>query len=157
MKRQSFTLIELLIVIATIGLLASLVIVSFPGATKKAKIAKTQRELQQIYESIIVAQYTHNDVLMHITGCGCSACACWSYGVDSPSCISNWENVAKKIDIPPGTRDGWGKVFLVDENELEFASNPCRKDWVRSPGPNQVVGGGDDIYISIPFYSEQCK
>ena len=156
MRRKGFTLIELLMVISIIGLLSSVVFIRYKDAVEKAKYQKTQRELEQIYTSIITAEFVNDDVIMHITKSGCSACACWRYGVKSSSCIRNWENVARSINMPTQIRDGWGNPFLLDENELEFASNPCRQDWLCSAGPNQVVGG-DDICLSIPFYSEQCK
>lgn len=51
-SKKGFTLIELLVVIAIIGLLASAVMISFPGATKRANIVIAQREMQQLHEAI---------------------------------------------------------------------------------------------------------
>jgi len=160
--KKGFTVLELLVVIAIIGFLASIVVVFFPGAMEKAKISRTQREMKQIYETIIIAQHTYDNVLKNITGHGCSECACrdiedLSALPDDHQCILNWENVATKINFPNGTRDAWGSPYLVDENELEFVDNPCRQDFLRSAGPDKKIGGLDDIIIWIPFYSTQCK
>ncbi len=44
---KGFTLIELLIVIAIIGILASVVLITFPGATKKAKDSRVVAAISQ--------------------------------------------------------------------------------------------------------------
>jgi prepilin-type N-terminal cleavage/methylation domain-containing protein len=48
MKRKSFTLIELLVVIAIIGLLSSIILVSFSGTRQKARDAKRYGDLDTI-------------------------------------------------------------------------------------------------------------
>ncbi|PIR91221.1 hypothetical protein COU02_00865, partial [bacterium (Candidatus Gribaldobacteria) CG10_big_fil_rev_8_21_14_0_10_37_46] len=45
---KGFTLIELLVVISIIGLLASVVLVSFPTSTKKTRDSIRMQELKQI-------------------------------------------------------------------------------------------------------------
>lgn len=160
--QAGFTVLELLVVIAIIGILASTVLVTHNISQKKLKTSTTQQDINQIYSSIIITQYIHNDVLKNITGNGCSDCVC--RGIDDLSilpddhqCILNWENVASKIRMPFGMRDGWGSPYLVDENEFEFPADPCRLDLLRSAGSDKTIGGGDDISVSIPFYSAQCK
>lgn len=46
--KKSFTLIELMVVIAIIGLLSSIVLVNLSGAQEKAKVAKTVETVRQI-------------------------------------------------------------------------------------------------------------
>lgn len=160
--QTGFTVLELLVVITVIGILASTVLVTHNISQKKLKTSTTQQDINQIYSSTIITQYIHNDVLKNITGNDCSDCVCrniddLSILPDDHQCILNWENVASKIRMPFGMRDGWGSPYLVDENELESPVDPCRLDLLRSAGPDKTIGGGDDISVSIPFYSGQCK
>jgi len=47
-KKSGFTLVELLVVIAVIGMLATIVLVSMGGARKRARDARGQSDLRQI-------------------------------------------------------------------------------------------------------------
>ncbi len=50
--KKGFTLVELLVVISVIGLLTSVVLVSFPTSTKKTRDAIKMRELKQIQTAL---------------------------------------------------------------------------------------------------------
>lgn len=158
-KQKGFTIIELLIVIVILGILASFFLVSFRTWQYRAKLSRTEGELLQIRLKIDVARYAGDQVLGEVTGSWCSDCPCRDVPdliqlSSSHACITNWENVASKIGFPAGTRDPWGDVYLVDENELEGGN--CNLDTLKSAGPDRKMGGGDDIIAEIPYHSEKC-
>ena len=57
---KKFTLIELLIVVAIIGILLSLLMPSLFKAREKARIAVCQSNLSQIYKASFVYGHNHN-------------------------------------------------------------------------------------------------
>ena len=70
-----FTLIELLVVISIIGILASVVLVSFPGATQKAKDSRIISAVSQL--RVIMVYINANDGSYDSFSCAadCSACS----------------------------------------------------------------------------------
>jgi len=157
-NHKAFTLIELLVVISIIGLLASIVLVSVNSARNKARDSKREADFGQIYKAIEVARDRDNKVLKDITGSGCSDCACRGVGdlsilPDSHSCIVGHTTAFQRIGLAALSRDPWGSPYLIDENELEYVANPCRKDYLRTAGPDRVLSTGDDIGLSIPFFT----
>ena len=150
-KEKSFTLLELLTVIAIMGMLASIVLVSLARARERARYAKAQSELNQIRKAIILAQDRENKVLGEITGSYCSECPCrnrdpsWCLLPDDSGdpCYVSLRNAFNRIGLTL-MRDPWGCPYLIDENEMEQYPSPpprCRHDTVNSAGPNRVYTG----------------
>jgi len=66
-KKKGFTLIELLIVIAIIGVLASIVLVSMGGARSKARDAVRQSDVRQIASAM---ELNYGDLEKYLTSSG---------------------------------------------------------------------------------------
>jgi len=145
MKNTSFTLIELLVVMAMVGFLASVVLVSLKEVREKARFAKTQEILRQVETAIILAREKEGKATRYITGSVCCECPCRGVSnlsalADTHSCIINLTDCFSKLGISPLPRDGWGSPILLDENEYEWPTNPCRRDTLNSAGPDRTYG-----------------
>ncbi len=71
--QKSFTLIELLIVIAVIGILASIILVQFPSATKKARDSRRMFELKELQKIIITYYDIYHQMPINTNPC-CGYC-----------------------------------------------------------------------------------
>ncbi|MEK6644852.1 MAG: prepilin-type N-terminal cleavage/methylation domain-containing protein [Planctomycetota bacterium] len=60
MKRNAFTLVELLIVVIILGILAAVVIPQFSDASTDTKVASCQENLQAIRKQLSVYRQQHN-------------------------------------------------------------------------------------------------
>ncbi len=166
--KLGFTLVELIVVIAIIGILATIGVSSYQNILNKSKQTKINSDLDDLKKGIITARITTGKTFGQITGNYCSACnACWGAGdlrnvPDSHACVLRWKNVittisaAGPVDITGLSRDAWGSPYVVDENDGEWIATPCRIDNLTSPGPNGIASDADDIRITIPMVWPGC-
>jgi type IV pilus assembly protein PilA len=66
-KKKGFTIVELVIVIAVIGILSAILIPTFAGLTGKANEAKLQEEVRNVYVAYAAendAEYASNEVII---------------------------------------------------------------------------------------------
>lgn len=73
--KRGFTLIELLVVITIIGILASVVLVSFPGATRKANDSRIVSAISQARVVMAYINANDNDYDDFYCTTNCSSCA----------------------------------------------------------------------------------
>lgn len=150
--KKGFTLIELLVVIAVIAVIATIVLSSLNNARDKARVSRTQIELQQISNLIFEAQTVENLAIIDITESNCSDCPCrqledLSVLPDTHQCVVRWRSAIDSIatvvdpdlDASLLYEDAWGSPYLLDENESE-PNRSCRTDLIRSAGPDRSVG-----------------
>ena len=140
-NKKGFTLIELLIVIAIIGILASIVLVSLNSARLKARDAKRLQEIKSIQTALEVyyiayGQYPDSDY----DGCGG-----WDIGNQSYPFISNLASflgqAIPRDPIKTGNCDGYryyrygagsygcdinsGAFYVLGITDMEGSGNPA--------------------------------
>lgn len=122
-RRSAFTLIEVLLVVAILGILATVVVVNFAGKQKGAMIKATRASIANVCSAI--------DMYELDTG---------RFPPDLQSLIKNdgapaWKGPYIKGGLPA---DAWGVTFqytLKGEKDYE----------VRSAGPDTQMNNDDDI------------
>lgn len=135
--KLGFTIVEVIIVIAVIGMLAGIVVVSYNGTQKRAREASREADMELLLQAIIVARTEQDKTLLEITGSGWSLGACIQEGDNSanieprdlPKSHPCWQryysNLAAIGDAAgmnlSGLRSGdeRGNPYMFDENEGE--------------------------------------
>ena len=70
-----FTLVELLVVVAIIGILATVVVISYSGAQKKARDARRQSDMSTIEQALNLYYNDLGSYPVHLAGTGPMFCA----------------------------------------------------------------------------------
>jgi len=163
---KGFTLIELLVVISIIGILSSVVVTSLSEARIKAQYAQVQSDVRNISSAAILAGGDGGTYLGQLTGSWCSHCRCRvaNGGAQGSSCVSTMSAAIDAIDessdrifnLLEMQLDPWGSPYTIDENEHEYPHNPCRRDSVRSAGPDRIHENSDDYVFLLPFRDHAC-
>jgi len=176
--KKGFTVMELLVVIAIIGLLASILFASLNEARKRAKISAATGELRQIRLAIESIRIDTGQAFFEITENPYSQGGCFDIDLrdipESHRCYATMHNSYININEKSGgmldayikggdIRDPWGSPYVFDENELEFDHDPCRKDSIRSVGPDGYIKRHDnpsmpydDIVYRLHFSQPEC-
>jgi len=120
---SGFTLIEVLLVVAILGILAGVVVVNFSGRQKQAMIRATRASIAAVCTAI--------DLYEVDTGRYPSSLQSLVNSDGSP----NWSGPYIKGGVP---MDAWGTTFgYQQQGEGGYK--------VVSAGPDQSMGSGDDI------------
>jgi general secretion pathway protein G len=121
-NRAGFTLIEVLLVVAILGILAGVVVVNFSG--------KQERSMIQAARASIAAISTAVDMYETDTGRFPPSLGALVENDGSP----NWHGPYIRGGLP---KDPWGTEFGFTSGEGSFK--------VTSAGPDRSMGTGDDI------------
>jgi prepilin-type N-terminal cleavage/methylation domain-containing protein len=160
---SGFTITELLIVLVVIGILASLVVVSFTGITDNSRKAKSQYDLKAFGNAAQVARVYSDKTMRQITGSDCTGCSCTfdSGGAsrsvalytlpDTDPCWVDYRaaitalGTAAKVNFEKLLDgDAWGSPYVIDENE-DVPGYACTYlDYMWSVGKDGVSSTVDD-------------
>jgi len=117
-----FTLIEILLVVAIIGMLAAMGILALPGRQRKAMINATRGKIANICTAIDVYEI---DTGRYPASLG---------ALVSDDGSANWQGPYVKGGTPV---DAWGRDFQYESTATSYK--------ITSDGPDEVPGTGDDI------------
>ena len=110
-KSSGFTLVELLVVVAIIGVLSAIGIVSYSGYTKSAKVSSTKSIMQQI--ALMQTEYLSNVGGYYVTTVGATC---------EPTAATS-ENIEREL-FPKG-EDGDGAIVGEDVITTENGFEMC--------------------------------
>lgn len=128
-KNTGFTLIELMLVVIIIGILASVVLPRFTGASKQARIEATRSQLE-IFSLALDMFELHNGRFPTLEE-GLAALR------TRPKNAPDWRGPYLKKTIP---KDPWGKDYIYK------SPGTHNQDYdLESFGADGKDGGGDDI------------
>ena len=88
-KKQGFTIIELLVAIAIIGILSSVILVSLSDARKKARLGRVQSQMSGLHPHLVICVNDETNLTSGTPTGGSTVMCSGSTGI-FPSLPTNW-------------------------------------------------------------------
>lgn len=158
--RQGFTLIELLIVIAIIGLLATLAIVSLTTAQQKARDTKRVADMKQ-FQNAVELYFSENPTGYPTTDAGAATPQAWSVFSDLV------DPYLTQVPAPPDADGGevytygWSGGTNPNNDATDYVLKATLEDTThdaldQSIRVDQTIGGGVSTNNSDPGATASC-
>jgi prepilin-type N-terminal cleavage/methylation domain-containing protein len=170
-KHSAFTLIELLIVVAIIGILAAIAVPNFLNAQLRAKIGRVQSEFKTVSTAFEMYRMDQGGRLPDAWTIGgwYVAWKCFTTPVaylptvpidifqpTQPELYVNGHNYYEFVEANKGT-PGIGKDYAVaslgpdfEDDTLSFATYPNSNKWVSYAATNGLISDGDILFETHP-------
>jgi type IV pilus assembly protein PilA len=164
--QRGFTLIELVIVVAVIGILTAIAIPAYGNIQQTARVNTAKSDLTNLRKAIDLARSNSNATLITVTGSNCTYCTFTVDPLDTPKTGAGWVTynaTLKKISDASGINvkgllDSYGRPYLIDENEGEGVGN-CNTDAISASDKTWTASTttGQLIQYRIPVYTAVCR
>lgn len=133
--RRGFTLIEVLLVLAILGVIAAMVVPQLLGKQKQALIDQTKLSIKSL-ENVLEHYGLHHDGEFPTTGEGLEVL------INQPGNDDKWHGPYLK-DVKTVPLDAWGKPFHYEHPGQHHPQGTAPD--ISSGGPDKVIGTNDDI------------
>lgn len=114
-KRRGFTFIELLVVVALMGMLTTIAVVAYIGVSQQSRDSRRKRDLAAIQTALEIYKSTAGSYPNHTT---CSGSATW------PGCTNPWiagltDEYISQLPVDPKT-DAAGQFIANQEDTYDY-------------------------------------
>lgn len=138
MKTRAFTLIELLIVVAIIGILAAIAVPNFLNASMKANISRNMADLRSTFNAIQMLRTEQNQMPIDF----------WDYETEEGKKIL--QDMFNNVGAAPGSQRSASMILQVLTSPISYMGVVPMDPFLQKKGePGQGFEGVLDTYVYI--------
>jgi len=145
MKNKGFSLIEILVVIAIIGILASIILVSLASARERAKMVAARSEAKGIFNAILLLESDTEEWPDHKPS-GLDGCGEAGNEICSDGCLISLSDCESGLVCDDGSFPNWGGPYLKANQLIDPWGNEYFLD------TDYYVNGVGDCVVVIGSY-----